>query len=116
MNIQNYRFWGKEKPQLNPQEQPIHSPKFSALCALSVNGIIGPYWFEDGRGQNTTFNQHNNQEVLGKFHQELRSKRLGATTGWLMQDGETCHTAEGTRDYLKTLFGDWVINGKTPFA
>lgn len=115
VNRQNYRFWGSENPHLDPQEKPLHSPKVTAWCALSEKGIIGPYWFEDDDGRTTTVNQFNYQEVIGKFQQELRSNRLGATTAWFMQDGATCHTAITTREYLKTLFKDRVISGKTEF-
>ena len=54
VNGQNYRFWGSENPHLGPQENPLHSPKVTAWCALIEKGIIGPYWFEDNKGRTTT--------------------------------------------------------------
>ena len=101
-----------KNPNLDPQEVPLHSPKVTAWIALSIKGILGPYWFEDEQGKAVTVNQHNYQGVVKKFHDELRSRRLGATTAWLMQDGATCHTAKSTMDCLKTLFGSRIIIGK----
>ena len=41
VNSQNCRLWGKDVPN-KVNERPPHSDKYTAWCALSANGIIGP--------------------------------------------------------------------------
>ena len=46
VSTKNSRFWGiPPPPELH--QQPLHSRKCTAWCALSARGIIGPFWFED---------------------------------------------------------------------
>ena len=115
VNRQNFRYWGSENPNLKPQEKPLHSPKVTAWVAMSSKGLIGPYRFEDQRGSTVTVNQHNYQEVVLKFKQEVVSRNLGVRSAWFMQDGATCHTAISTRETLKKEFGTRIISGKTDF-
>ncbi|CAK1579832.1 unnamed protein product [Parnassius mnemosyne] len=53
VNKQNYRYWSCENPNRKHQK-PLHSPKVTVWAAMSAHGIIGPYFFEDGRGRALT--------------------------------------------------------------
>lgn len=55
VNKQNCRFWGTENPR-EKHERPLHSPKVVVWAALSSEGIMGPYFFEDQRGRALTVN------------------------------------------------------------
>lgn len=44
VNRQNLRFWGLTPPD-EVLQTPLHSPKVTAWCAFSSQGIIGPFFF-----------------------------------------------------------------------
>ena len=46
VNSKTYRIWGTEPPNFVATKS-FHRIKGTAWCALSSDGIIGPYWFED---------------------------------------------------------------------
>ena len=61
MNSQNnQRIWSESQPCVGV-ETPLHDKKILVWCAISVNRIFGPYYFED------TVNQHNYLEMLKNF-------------------------------------------------
>ena len=43
------RYLGWEKPT-ECEQRPLHSERLTVWCALSANGIIGPYFLEDDEG------------------------------------------------------------------
>jgi len=50
--------------------------KVTVLCALDLNGVIGPYWFYDVDGRPVTVNTERYIELMGrKFTQALKRKR-----------------------------------------
>ena len=119
VNSQNFRFWSAEPPDVVSQA-PLHSAKCTAWCAISSNGIIGPFWFEDATGATVTVNAKRYREVLAKFWRSL-NRRLGGNTAhlqrlWFQQDGATAHTAGATRYWLRERFGDRLISSKEVHA
>ena len=66
VNTKNYVYWGTSRPDCVMQ-RPLHSKRCTAWAALSVHGIIGPYWFEDEDGQTTTVNTERYINVLERF-------------------------------------------------
>jgi len=56
VNKQNCRFWGTERPE-SYIEKPLHGEKVTAWAALSVHGVIGPFFFEGDDGHVTTVNK-----------------------------------------------------------
>ncbi|GFV90647.1 transposase [Trichonephila clavipes] len=79
VNKQNCRIWSEVNPRVYV-ETPVHPEKLTVWCALSADGIIGPYFFKNDEGHN------------------------------FQQDGATCHTARATIDLLKDTFGDHLIS------
>ena len=53
VNKQNVRFLGWEKPDICEQ-RPLHSVKITVWCAVSYNGIIGPYFLENDKVEAAT--------------------------------------------------------------
>ena len=49
VNKKNGRYWGTEKPNYY-LEKPLHSEKITVWAAFSTDGIIGPFFYEDGEG------------------------------------------------------------------
>jgi len=50
VNKQNCRFWAAENPR-ELHQRPLHSWKVTVWCGVSKVGIVGPYFFEEGRLQ-----------------------------------------------------------------
>ena len=46
MNSKNNIFWSSTTPE-HCLQRPLHSVKCTAWVAISKQGIIGPFWFED---------------------------------------------------------------------
>ena len=63
VNRQNYRFWGRTPPD-EVLEKPLHSSKVTVWCALSSQGIIGPFVFEDQKENATTVNKDRYISIL----------------------------------------------------
>ena len=81
--------------------------KVHVWAAVSVSGLIGPYFFHKD-GSNITVNQYTYQDCIRWFicQLKLRNKFSKAI---LMQDGNTPHTALSTRTFLRQQFMDWII-------
>ena len=73
VNRQNYRFWA-ERPPEEVLEAPLHSPKVTVWCALSAQGIIGPFFFENGAGETVTVNSRRYLTMLKRFLRALTAR------------------------------------------
>lgn len=102
VNKQNSRFWATENPQLIC-DSPLHSVKVTVWCAIWSGGIIGPYFFEDEKGNSVTVTGGRYRHMLEKY---LIPKLdvLGLTNMWFQQDGATSHTARATMELLFQMF------------
>lgn len=113
VNRQNYRYWGAEKPQ-EVAERPLHSPKCTCWCAVSVHGIIGPFWVEEN-GVTATVNAERYRSILTRFWSVLvRRRGIDRDIQWFQQDGATPHTAHLTLEWLQRKFNDRLISRNTP--
>ena len=61
---------GTTAPQ-DVMQKPLHFTKCTASIAISKDGIIGPYWFEDKNEKAQTVNTERYVEVLTKFWASL---------------------------------------------
>ena len=85
--------------------------------AISWDGIIGPYFFENDDGRTVTVDQINYCRMLEEFYlPELRRKarrrdnRIQLTTQWLQQDGAPPHTAKAPREFLRKHLSGRLIS------
>lgn len=53
LNSRNYIYWASENPD-EVIERNLHTTKATAWVALSVRGIIGPFWFCNELGTTET--------------------------------------------------------------
>ena len=65
-NRHKTRIWGTENPKIIKKKER-DSPKLVVWCAISADGIIGPYFFRDDAGRTTTVTGENYLEMLQKF-------------------------------------------------
>ena len=99
--------WALRKYAVKPtifQKYPI---KFHVWAAVSMFGLIGPYFFHKD-GSNITVNQYTYQDFIRWFICQLK---LGNkfSKAILMQDGATSHTALSTRTFQRQQFKDRII-------
>lgn len=76
INKQNCRFWGKEKPDIY-LEKPLHGDKVTVWAALSSDGIIGPFFYENEDGDTVTVNSERYIKLMkSKFLPTLRRRGI----------------------------------------
>ena len=113
VNSQNCRYWGKESPT-EVVARPLHSKKVPVWCALSSQGIIGPFFFEED-DTTVTVNGKRYRSMLETFFvPEL--KRLAGnelSRQWFQQDGATAHTANNTLTFIRSEFANRIISLRT---
>jgi hypothetical protein len=108
VNKQNSRYWGTDNPQLIHQ-RPLHPRRVTVWCAIWAGGIIGPYFFEDARGNAVTVNGDRYRDMLENFLvPEL--DQLGLQHMWFQQDGATSHTARATIQILREIFPGRIMS------
>lgn len=109
VNKQNFRYWSAVNPQ-ELHERPLHSAKVTVWCAVSSNGIIGPYFFEDDDSRAVTVTSARYVQMLENFLiPELRRFPVNENT-YFQQDGATSHTARVSMDLLRNLFPNRLIS------
>ena len=117
VNKQNFRYWDVHNPREMHQE-PLHKPKVTVWCAMSASAIIGPYFFENHRGQTVTVNSERYAQMLTHFFRpELQNNEYFNRNTWFQQDGATAHTANVSMNAVRELFPEKNIsrNGTIPW-
>jgi len=66
VNKQNCRYWTPTNPR-QLHERPLHSPQVFVWCAISAQGITGPYFFEGDNGVSVTVNAERYNYMLETF-------------------------------------------------
>lgn len=107
VNKQNSRYWSQENPK-EIHQTPLHSQKVTVWCAVSAQGIVGPYFFEDENEENTTVNSVRYVNMLETFFQQ--ELRRFPENMWFQQDGATCHTARASMNVLRQMFPGRLIS------
>lgn len=119
INRQTTRFLGFERPDTIVQK-PLHSVRVTIWCAVSGNGVLGPYFIENDDGAPLTVNQERYRNmVIRPFIQDLRrfcrARNMQMNRQWFQQDGATCHTARQTMAMLQETFPGRVISRGAEF-
>ncbi|XP_076041907.1 histone-lysine N-methyltransferase SETMAR-like [Oratosquilla oratoria] len=115
VNNHNNVFWGEEPPE-EMSEKHLKGAKVTAWIAFNPrHGLLGPYWFQDGRGKTVIVNSERYCEIINKFNTELGQRFTvhQKSRMWFQQDGAKPHTAHDSLALLKELFGSRVISFRT---
>lgn len=107
VNKQNMRYWSRENPR-ELHQKPLHCERVTVWCAMSVMGIIGPYFFEEN-GRAVTVNAARYMKMIEEFFLP-RLEQMNVRDVWFQQDGATAHTARGPMDLLRQHFPDRLIS------
>ena len=99
----NQYFWALSKDAGEPIESQLAPIKVMVWGAVSVNGLIGPYFFHKNCA-NIPVNKETYQDCITWFAQQLKSC-LKLSRSYFMQDG----AALTTRRMISNIFGDRVI-------
>lgn len=103
-NKQNLRFWAAENPHIIV-EQELHPQKVTVWCGICSFGILGPYFFEDERGNPVTVNSERYVEMLQTFLLDaIRQLQLPLDVTWYQQDGARPHTSNMSMEVLREMF------------
>lgn len=116
VNKQNFRYWSNVNPRQMHQE-PLHSTKVTVWCAMSSSGIVGPYFFEDARGNAVTITSQRYADMLENFFAPHLARFGVNEETYFQQDGATSHTARVSMNIARQLFPNHVIsrNGDIPW-
>lgn len=110
VNKQNCRYWAEENPK-SKHQKPLHSPKVTVWAAISAQGIIGPYFFEDERSHTVTVNSDRYTTMLREFFfLQLHQFEPFNMQTWFQQDGATCHTSNESMKVVNEMFEGKLIS------
>jgi hypothetical protein len=109
VNKQNCRYWSDRHPRELVQK-PLHSSKVTVGCVVAVFTIIGPYFFEDERGNACTLTSEHYAHMLQDFLiPRLQGLPVNKTT-YFQQDETTSHTAKIAMNILRPHFPGHLIS------
>ena len=94
----------------NSIQNPLHSSKVTVWCAVAAFAIIGPYFFEDERGNAYTVTSESYAHMLLDFFIPRVQGLPVSKTTYFQQDGATRHTAKITMNILRPIFPGHLIS------
>ena len=102
VNKQNDRSWLPSRPQ-EEIEQQLHGEKVMVWCAISVNRVFGPFFFD------TTVNAANYLEMLKDFFWPKLLRTQEYKKYFFQQDGAPPHAATEVQNWLRSKFEERFI-------
>ena len=113
----NIRYWSQAHSHEHTY-QPLSHEKVTVWSAIGRNGIIGPYFFEDERGNRVTVDTDRYIALMRiKLIPAPRRKRgVDLNSVIYQQDGAPPHCSDRSLEYLRRYFpGDRLISRRTDF-
>ena len=105
---QNCRIWGTEPPS-EVAFREAHSPHVTVWCGVASWGIIGPYFFEEGRRVVTVTGARYRRMLEDYLLSQLERRQVPLQRVWFQQDGARPHTAAATLTCLQGAFPGKVL-------
>jgi hypothetical protein len=110
VNKQTFQYWANINT-CKLQLAPAHSVKLTVCCVILSFGIIGPYFFEDDKGNAVTVTYARYVLMVQNFvTQELTQFPQMNENTWFQQDGATSHTARNSINVMQQLFPHHIIS------
>jgi hypothetical protein len=80
-------------------------------CAISAQGITGPYFFEGDVGVSVTVNAEGYNHMLETFFlPEMRRCNWNMVRAWFQQYGASAHTAQLSMNTLRAAFPERLLS------
>ena len=106
---QNCRVWGTEHPHEVAFRQG-HSPHVTVWCGVASWGIVGPYFFQEGRRVATVTGVRYSRMLEDFVLPQLEHHQVALSSVWFQQDGARPHTAASTLTRLQRAFPGKVLS------
>ena len=88
VNKQNCRYWAPTNPR-QLHERPLHSPQVIVWCAISAQGLIGPYFFEGDDGVFVTVNTERYNHMLETFFlPKMKRRNWNMARAWFQHESQ----------------------------
>ena len=100
VSSQNCRFRAQDKPNFTLTTGSQKSKKVNVWCAITINRIIGPYFFQENVNQNSYLEMLNTY-FWTEFEEENLEYRRKA---YFQQDGCPAHSTLQVRNWLNRYF------------
>ena len=100
VNKQNCRYWSEAPPQW-VREREQHPAAVIVWCAVSMKGVLGPYFFD----RKVTAARYGKMLEKGfALAKALQRHGIATRRAWFQQDGATPHTARFSLQILGNMF------------
>lgn len=113
----NRKIYEAEKP--HPENEVSAHPMYVTVwAAISAQGIIGPYFFEDKNGKHITVTKERYCEMIQNYFIPELLKIVGTenlSKQWFQQDGARPHTSDFSLKVLSEFFGNRIISDRCEF-
>ena len=87
----------------------MHPKRVTVWCGFRSKGIIGPFFFENEKGEAVAVNGDRYRALLNQFLiTKIKEDDIGNI--WFQQDSVTCLTVEATLGVLRCVFEDRIIS------
>lgn len=105
VSSQHCRYWNETNPHFTISCRRQYFKKVNVWCAVSYNGIIGPYFFDGNLNHNTYLEMLQNF-LTDKLDELPLNYRMGM---FFQQDGCPAHYAGTVRNWLISEFNEkWI--------
>lgn len=113
VNKQTCRFWADKNPE-QYREKPLHDKRVTVWAGICADCIIGPFFFENDKGEAITVNGDRYRAMVNTFLRE-EVENNGLEDHYFQQDGATAHTARATIDLLNEMFPGRLVSKNGDF-
>jgi len=112
VNKQNSRIWGTELKDMII-EKAAHPIRVTVWCAISAQGLIGPYIFEED-GKHVYVDKDRYQNMINNYFVPTLKEIVGSKFDKqvFMQDGASPRTSKLSLSLLSSIFGDNILSHK----
>lgn len=111
VNRYNRHFWATENPHWTRMRNFQNKISINVWCGILNGYLIGPYLYEENLTSRPflDFLRINLPQLMEDVPYDIRRSM------YFQQDGCPAHNAVIVRNYLNTVYGDWLISTYGPY-